>query len=383
MAVLAGTSGPLPATDTQASGTDHPALVIGGGASLRVKPGTRLTLDCDLRNYGTFTAADGSRVVVNGFGAPSLRGVTQFADLQMAMHGTAWLANDCSVNGQLFLTGGNLSVAGHDLSVTSIIGGSADSYVATPDTLGRLVRSVGYLDPVHFPIGNTTFNPVSVRRTSGLGVLRVAAPVIGDACSAGEADAAIDEQGLAMRPVVEAPQRVPVNGVEPGQLAPARLEHLEDVGPDRRGTDGIEQDLHRDAGARPLGQRVREHQADVAGPVDVRLDRHRPLGRADGVEHRRVELVAVVEHADPVTANERGPGRALDAVDERLRPDRHAVVEAIDGWPLLRRREVHHDGEHGRDAREEPPVGGRRPDSRGGPQPPREQHAARPCPQAR
>jgi hypothetical protein len=89
MAVLAGTAGPLPATDAQASGTDHPALVIGGGASLRMKPGTRLTLDCDLRNYGTFTAADGSRVVVNGFGAPSLRGVTQFADLQMAMHGTA------------------------------------------------------------------------------------------------------------------------------------------------------------------------------------------------------------------------------------------------------------------------------------------------------
>lgn len=183
MAVLAGTAGPLPATDAQASGTDHPALVIGGGASLRMKPGTRLTLDCDLRNYGTFTAADGSRVVVNGFGAPSLRGVTQFADLQMAMHGTAWLANDCSVNGQLFLTGGNLSVAGHDLSVTSIIGGSADSYVATPDTLGRLVRSVGYLDPVHFPIGNTTFNPVSVRRTSGLGVLRVA--VMEDAVSTG------------------------------------------------------------------------------------------------------------------------------------------------------------------------------------------------------
>lgn len=162
------------APGVQASGTASPALVIGSGARMVVKPATRLTLDCDLRNFGTFTPAAGSRVVVNGFGAPALRGVTQFADLQMDLHGTASLSNNASVNGLLVLTNGKLSLAGHDLTTTAISGGSAASYVATPDTLGRLVRQIGFAEPVNFPVGNSSYNPVTARRASGFGVVRVA-----------------------------------------------------------------------------------------------------------------------------------------------------------------------------------------------------------------
>ncbi len=156
-----------------ASGTATPALVIGGGAQMRLKPNTRLTLDCDLKNYGTFTAATSSRVVVNGYGSPLLRGVSQFGDLQMAMHGTAALANAATVNGQLVLTSGRLSLAGHDLTTAVIVGGSANSYVVTPDTLGQLVRQIGNLSPVNFPVGNATYNPLTARLLSGYAVVRV------------------------------------------------------------------------------------------------------------------------------------------------------------------------------------------------------------------
>lgn len=172
--ILALAAGTWSAPAAHASGTASPALVIGSGARLVMKPATRLTLDCDLRNFGTFTPAAGSRVVVNGFGAPALRGVSQFADLQMDLHGTASLSNNASVNGLLVLTNGKLSLAGHDLTASVISGGSAASYVATPDTLGRLVRRIGDAQPVSFPVGNLSFNPITARRVSGFGDLRVA-----------------------------------------------------------------------------------------------------------------------------------------------------------------------------------------------------------------
>ena len=43
-------------------------------------------------------------------------------------------------------------------------------------------------------------------------------------------------------------------------------------------------------------KRLRERQADVAGPVDVGLDGDRAFGALNRVEHRGVELVAVVQH---------------------------------------------------------------------------------------
>jgi hypothetical protein len=185
---IAAMAAPWAAPAAQASGTNTPALVIGGGVRMVLKPSTRLALDCDLRNFGTFTPAAGSRVVLNGFGTPSLRGVSQFADLQMAMHGAASLTNNVNVTGQLVLTSGRLSLAGHDLTVASISGGSAASYVATPDTLGRLVRTVGSAAAVSFPVGNATYNPVTVRRASGQSDLRVA--VMDDAATAGLAPTA-------------------------------------------------------------------------------------------------------------------------------------------------------------------------------------------------
>jgi hypothetical protein len=203
---LGALAGPWAAPAARASGTNTPALVIGSGARMLLKPSTRLTLDCDLRNFGTFTPAAGSRVVVNGFGTPSLRGVSQFADLQMAMHGTTSLSNSASVTGQLMLTSGRLSLAGHDLVAPAVSGGSATSYVATPDTLGRLVRPVGTADAVTFPVGNASYNPVTARRTSGQGNLRVA--VMDDAAATGLAPNA----HLARAWAISAPDGAPATG---------------------------------------------------------------------------------------------------------------------------------------------------------------------------
>lgn len=165
---------PLFAQLASASGPGSPALVSGGGTHLVVSSATGLVLDCDLRNYGVFTPAPGSAVVLRGFGSPLLLGVDTFANLSIFLQGEAALANSATIGGRLLLNRGRLSLAGHDLVADTILGGTSVTYVVTPDTMGRLVRTVGAGADVWFPIGNTSFNPVSIRTSTGTDVFRVA-----------------------------------------------------------------------------------------------------------------------------------------------------------------------------------------------------------------
>jgi len=172
-ALLACALAALAAAPSLAATPGVPAFVIDGGTRVTVSGATRLALDCDLRNDGAFTPAPGSVVVLDGFGAPLLTSAS-FADLVLALHGTAAIANAAAVAGTLTLNSGRLSLSGHDLTVGSISGGSAASYVVTPDTLGRLVRSVGSGAAVAFPVGNASYDPVSIRTGTGTDAFRVA-----------------------------------------------------------------------------------------------------------------------------------------------------------------------------------------------------------------
>ena len=136
--------------------------------------GTKLVTSIDLVNGGTFTPAAGSAVVVTGTGTPLLTGVTSFADLTLNLAGTAALGSAATVNGVLTLTSGNLSLAGHDLRASGILGGSAASYVVTPDTLGRLGQSVSPFADFLFPVGSSRYDPVTVRVSNGTDFFYVA-----------------------------------------------------------------------------------------------------------------------------------------------------------------------------------------------------------------
>lgn len=163
------------ASKVSASGPGSPGLVSSGGTHFVMSGATGLVLDCDLRNYGVFTPAPGSAVVLRGFGSPLLFGVSSFSNLTMRLDGDATLANPATVVGALTLIKGRLSLSGHDLAANSIFGGAPNSYVVTPDTVGRLVRTVGAGADVHFPVGHSAYNPVSVRTGTGSDVFRVAA----------------------------------------------------------------------------------------------------------------------------------------------------------------------------------------------------------------
>ncbi|MFN8588515.1 MAG: T9SS type A sorting domain-containing protein [Candidatus Eisenbacteria bacterium] len=163
-----------PALAATATGPAVPAFVIDGGTRVTVKGATRLTMNCDLRNQGVFTPSAGSVLVLNGYLTPTLTGVTNFADLTIAKQSYVALGTNATVSGLLTLTNGRLNLAGHDVIAQNISGGSAASYVMTPDTLGRLVRTVGSFPAVVFPVGNSSYDPVSVRTGTGVDDYRIA-----------------------------------------------------------------------------------------------------------------------------------------------------------------------------------------------------------------
>ena len=187
-------------------------------------------------------------------------------------------------------------------------------------------------------------------------VLRVAGPVIGNAGAAGEADAAVDDQRLAMRAVVDAPQVIPADRVVPRDMAAAVVEDPQDLVADARRADRIEQDLDADAARRRGGQRAREGQPDLAGPVDVGLDGDRVARPArsprasPGRTDRRCS-------AAPASCPRRNGTPAAPAIvfEELGIADGQSVIEAVLRRELDRRGQRTDAGPEA-DAKRRPPV---------------------------
>ncbi|HET7250160.1 MAG TPA: T9SS type A sorting domain-containing protein [Gemmatimonadales bacterium] len=151
-----------------------PMFVIDGGTTVTLDRATSLVLEGDLLAGGAFVPGPGSMLVLAGYGSPALAGVPSLASLVLALHGMGSLAQATALSDTLFLQSGWLSLSGHDLFAPVVAGGSAQSYVVTPDSLGRLARPADAGSIAYFPIGDSHYDPVSLRTGSGADTVRVA-----------------------------------------------------------------------------------------------------------------------------------------------------------------------------------------------------------------
>src|SRR2546427_467153 len=126
-----------------------------------------------------------------------------------------------------------------------------------------------------------------------LAILRMAGPLAGDAESADEADAPVDDGDLAMIAIVQSSQIAEANGMKLADLhAGAFHQHLQTT-VHFVTAGGVDQQSHFDAVVGFRGQRLRYVIADIALPPDVRLHVNALAGLGNLVEQRREELVAV------------------------------------------------------------------------------------------
>ena len=178
----------------------------------------------------------------------------------------------------------------------------------------------------------------------------VAIPVVGDTDAAGEADLAVHDQELAVRAVVHAREVVPAKWMVVLYLDTRGYHAVDEAGLHFLAADPVDQDMDRDAGLRALGQGIDECAADLARPVDVRLEADGLLRALDGGEHRGKYLGAVLEVRDAVAVADRRPEQGAELVQELRIVDRVMVLElALDA--LFTGREI--EREDGHDAREQ------------------------------
>src|SRR5665213_2333249 len=119
-----------------------------------------------------------------------------------------------------------------------------------------------------------------------------------------------------MIPAVRAMQRVPMNRTEPGELATAGCQDMEDLLAECGRTNGVEQKLDFHPPARLLGESFREAAPHFSIPVDVLLHGDGVLGTFNRVEHRGIEFVSVVINRYTISGDERHSGNTFDGVLE-------------------------------------------------------------------
>ena len=102
-----------------------------------------------------------------------------------------------------------------------------------------------------------------------VGVLGVAGPLLRDPDAAGQPDAAVGDEDLAVRAVGEPPPRVGLRRAE-ARDADAAVDHpLEHVGLHLHAAHRVDDHVALDPGGRALAQRVGDLVGDVAAPVGV------------------------------------------------------------------------------------------------------------------
>ncbi len=139
-----------------------------------------------------------------------------------------------------------------------------------------------------------------------------------DIDAAGEGDAAVDHQELAMVAQVEE-RRLPrhVGMQEPVDRHARLAQLLVGARPEVAAADAIDQHPHRHATAMGTDQRLDEGHPRLIVAEDVARQPDAFLRRIDRREHRRIGVVAAAQQADPVARLGRQAGQPADRVFER------------------------------------------------------------------
>ena len=151
--------------------------------------------------------------------------------------------------------------------------------------------------------------------------LPVPHPGAPDTRAAREAQAAVDDQKTPVIPIVQAMDGRLDERPEELDPAPGLRQGVTVRGRHREAANGVEEQIGDDTGAAALGQCLDELLRVRPVLVAVLREADGLLGSADGLEHRREQLVAVQENVHPVAADDRRLRVGLEGREERGLPE--------------------------------------------------------------
>ncbi len=118
-----------------------------------------------------------------------------------------------------------------------------------------------------------------------------------------------------------------------------------------------------DSGARPLGQGFHIPASDVALVEDVGFETHAAARLADGLEHRRIEILAIGEHFEPAGAVHLRIDQRLQYIEELVAVVGGQLIGALDpivGQRTEDTRQQMRGHQHKRDSTQDHPGGRQR-----------------------
>ncbi|MBN8572146.1 MAG: hypothetical protein J0M18_21190, partial [Ignavibacteria bacterium] len=124
-----------------------------------------------LTGTGTISLAGDMATQLSGYNTNTFSGTYEFSGTQTVPAGTytginvngpgITIGGDVVISGLLTLINGKITIGANNITANGTSGGSASSYVVTNGTGALFINNVGNTD-VLFPVGRTTYNPVTI-----------------------------------------------------------------------------------------------------------------------------------------------------------------------------------------------------------------------------
>jgi autotransporter-associated beta strand protein len=150
------------------------SITVNAGATLRISTDQTLA-NLTINTSGTLIVDDGVNLTVTGTSTYSgsvivrsatFSSATTLNNLEIDRASGVSLNSNLTIAGNLTLTSGKLSLGNNNLTLSGTTsGGSSSSYIATTGSGAVIVNSIGASSKT-FPVGNSTYNPVSIANGS-------------------------------------------------------------------------------------------------------------------------------------------------------------------------------------------------------------------------
>jgi hypothetical protein len=139
-------------------------LVVNG--SLKTANANGISTSGSFGNTGTVTLGASSIIEFNGNAAQEVPARTDYTNLTISGAGDKILSGNMAMSGNLSVSGCTLALNNYDIEISGNASGSASGYIKTNGAGSVIMKNI--TTARNIPVGNSTYNPVTISNGDGL-----------------------------------------------------------------------------------------------------------------------------------------------------------------------------------------------------------------------